>query len=149
MYRPKFFTVSETWNLCPKSDVFFPADAKMDDIVLYENHVLSVCNALGGYEGNSYKAGDEATDCLRDLKRFLRLDEEQKDRSTHLLLGKWKFAKTDLIPLLISSANSEKFKLAMGCIEVLVPLTWPTERALSPEENDIMMMYKSAFVNTD
>jgi replication fork protection complex subunit Tof1/Swi1 len=118
----------------------------MDEDALYQNHLLSVCNALGGYEGDSYEPGDEAMDCLRDLKRFLRLDEEQKDRSTHNLLGKWKVAQTDLIPLLISSTKSEDFKLGMACVEVLVPLTWPLERKLTQNEKEILMMYKSSFV---
>jgi hypothetical protein len=118
----------------------------MEEDALYENHLLSVCNALGGYEQHSYHPGDEAMDCLRDLKRFLRLDEEQKHRSTHHLLGKWKFAQSDLIPLLISSSKSEDFKLGMACVEVLVPLTWPLEKKLSQNEKEILIMYKSSFV---
>jgi replication fork protection complex subunit Tof1/Swi1 len=100
-----------------------------------------------------YVPGDEATgyydltsDCLRDLKRFLRLDEEEKDRTTHLLLGKWKFVETDLIPLLITSSNQKNYKLAMATCEVLVPLTWPIEKNSSAEEKDILIMYKAAFL---
>jgi hypothetical protein len=53
----------------------------------YDNHVLRVCSALGGSIDGAYFPGDEAIDCLRDLKRFLRQDEQEQDRITNRLLG--------------------------------------------------------------
>lgn len=113
----------------------------------YESHILSVCTALGGFENGVYTAGDEAADCLRDLKRFLRLDDEAGEKLTLVLLGTWRFADSDLIPLLVQAAQ-DSVKLAIAVCEVLVPLTWPPENT-THIHREIMIVYKAAFVKKD
>ena len=87
-------------------------------------------------------------DCLRDLKRFLRMDEEAKERITHVVLGRWKVVESDLIPLLIQSVEQQEFRMAMSICEILIPLTWPLERDVTFDEQDVFLMYKSAFLVT-
>jgi hypothetical protein len=111
----------------------------------FENHVLSVCSALGSKQENEYITGDEAIDCLRDLKRFLRMDEQYKERNAHLLLGKWNVIQSDLIPLIVTCVSSDRFKLAISACEVIVPLTWPLETTESIEK-DHYLRYKVAFL---
>jgi replication fork protection complex subunit Tof1/Swi1 len=96
----------------------------VDDDDIFESHLLSICTALGGFEATSSKSkdphrrtyvpGDEAMDCLRDLKRFLRLDEEAGRKATAHLLGKFKVLEKDLIPLLQSCVKSKNMKLALS-----------------------------------
>ena len=83
--------------------------------VLFENHLLRVCSALGQQQDSGYELGDETLGCLRDIKRFLRQDEELKDKASHRLLAKWNILKNDLIPILLKSCSIGDFKLAMAC----------------------------------
>ncbi|KAJ2991828.1 Topoisomerase 1-associated factor 1 [Globomyces sp. JEL0801] len=117
----------------------------MNDDVSFQNHLLRVCAALGGFENGRYEAGDEALDCLRDLKRFLRMDEHNDDRPAHALLGKWNVLNSDLLHLLIVAVQSTNFKMAFAVCEVLVPLTWPTEKPTA-NDLDILVSYKRAFL---
>ncbi|KAJ1344128.1 hypothetical protein BSLG_001268 [Batrachochytrium salamandrivorans] len=52
--------------------------------------------------------------CLRDLKRFLRTAEQTDDRHVHSLLCKWQVLQNDLIPLLITSVQTNDLKMAEG-----------------------------------
>ena len=91
-----------------------------EDLKLYDNHLLSVCSALGGREEDSsnksnkscYVPGDECLSCLRDLKRFLRVAEQDQDRRIHYLLKKWNILQNDLIPLLLISVQKNDLKIA-------------------------------------
>ncbi|KIW43428.1 uncharacterized protein PV06_04535 [Exophiala oligosperma] len=99
-------------------------------------YVYSLVNALGGSstdDDGRYVLGDDALACLRDLKRWLKFYDEKNNRldvarclaEAHLVGG-------DLIPVLASwpddgKANKLKARVALACLELLVPLTWPLE----------------------
>lgn len=124
-------------------------DDLQDDLQrqLKENHILRVCTALGGKRGNEYILGDEAVGCLKDLKRFLRRDEQQGDRFTHLLLGRWNIVSSDLVPILVLSVAGDNLKLALAACEVLVPLTWPLETSAGVEL-EVLRQYKQCFLDS-
>ncbi|KAI9208244.1 timeless protein-domain-containing protein [Polychytrium aggregatum] len=130
----------------------FPEDYLPEDPLL-ENRVLSVCSALGGFEdtdaGKVYRPGDEALECLRDLKRYLRRDELAKRRVVATALGRWQILKTDLIPLLLIDKPNES-KVNMAIVEILVPITWPLESediADAPLQVSILKTYKEALAD--
>ncbi|KAI8914101.1 timeless protein-domain-containing protein, partial [Entophlyctis helioformis] len=129
---------------------------QVDDQELYDNHVLSVCAALGGLEplgtGSSelvYVPGDEALACLRDLKRFLRRAEQQRDRRVHHLLRKWHIVQKDLLPMLVASIRNDQLKIASTICELLVPLTWPFDAEGQLAYHDELKEYQEAFLQQD
>ncbi|CAO3621691.1 unnamed protein product [Cunninghamella blakesleeana] len=107
--------------------------------------ILLTCSALGGVEdkesihGNIdriYCVGDEALACLKNLKRIIRADEI----FTRNVLIKLNVIETDLIPIILthsklSSPISERFIL--GCMEIIVPLTWPIQKDDDPLDEEL------------
>ena len=77
--------------------------------------------------------GDDALACLRDLKRWLKLYDEKTNRlDVARCLAEAKLVNGDLLPILASwpeGAPNDKLKarVALACLELLVPLTWPLE----------------------
>ncbi|KAI8832846.1 timeless protein-domain-containing protein [Chytriomyces cf. hyalinus JEL632] len=115
------------------------------------NRILNICTALGGVEDGKYVAGDEAMECLRDLKRLLRMDNDTPDRRVFAVMGEWNVLSRDLVPLLIhSDVNDEReYKRALLIVQLLVPLTWTTSddaHALSPDQITTLLTYKDAFL---
>ncbi|KAI9179097.1 Topoisomerase 1-associated factor 1 [Blastocladiella emersonii ATCC 22665] len=103
------------------------------DYEALETHIFSLCSAVGGFEDTPapdgsvvqhYVLGDEALDCLRDLKRFLRYDEANKEKTVAALLGKFALVQANLVPILEHHAGSSQL-VFFAAIELLVPLTWP------------------------
>nr|KAJ3423166.1 Topoisomerase 1-associated factor 1 [Polyrhizophydium stewartii] len=120
----------------------------------FDNHLLSVCAALGGFQRTPnaapvYVPGDECLACLRDLKRFLRSAEQQKDRHVHDLLHKWRVVQNDLLPLLVASVRSDNLKTAVTVCEIMVPLTWPFNADGAPDFHDQLKTYQDAFLAED
>jgi replication fork protection complex subunit Tof1/Swi1 len=78
--------------------------------------------------------GDDALSCLRDLKRWLKLYDEKTNRlDVARCLAESNLVGGDLLQILASwpeNATDDKIKskIALACIELLVPLTWPLER---------------------
>ena len=74
------------------------------------DHLLSIVSALGGFEDREtqdgfkriYVPGDEAIDCLRDLKKLLRADDVTSSKFSFRQLGAWNVLQKDLIPLLLT-----------------------------------------------
>ncbi|KAJ3274817.1 Topoisomerase 1-associated factor 1 [Terramyces sp. JEL0728] len=119
---------------------------------IFQNHVLSVCNALGGYEQDAYVPGDEAYDCLRDLKRFIKMDENEGTKNSHFLLGKWNIMTSDLIPLFLHSASDpdiskESMRMSLGSLDVMVSLTMPLKE-VDVNQNQFYKTYKGGFLKT-
>ena len=115
--------------------------------ILFENHLLRVCSALGQQQDSDYELGDETLGCLRDIKRFLRQDEELKDKASHRLLGKWNILKNDLIPILLKAFQNDDFKLALASCEVMVPITWPIKKNNENlQDLETLKLYKQCFV---
>lgn len=70
---------------------------------------------------------------MRDLKRWLKLYDEKTNRlDVARCLAEAKLVNGDLLPILASwpeQASNDKLKtrVALSCLELLVPLTWPLE----------------------
>ncbi|KAF3386105.1 Topoisomerase 1-associated factor 1 [Penicillium rolfsii] len=99
-------------------------------------HVYSLVTALGGFNGENadrYVLGDDALSCLRDIRRWLKLYDQRNNRMDVVrCLGEANLVIGDLLPILsIWWANGQNSKhltrVALACLELLVPLTWPAE----------------------
>ncbi|KAJ5806999.1 hypothetical protein N7474_010591 [Penicillium riverlandense] len=99
-------------------------------------YVYSLVTALGGFNGedaDKYVLGDDALACLRDIKRWLKLYDEKNNRMDVVrCLGEANLVNGDILPILsVWWANGQKSKhmtrIALACLELLVPLTWPVE----------------------
>ena len=91
---------------------------------------------LGGTSADEYGhyvLGDDALACLRDLKRWLKLYDEKLNRlDVARCLGEAKLVTGDLLPILASwqddgKGDKLKARVALACLELMVPLTWPLE----------------------
>ena len=77
--------------------------------------------------------GDDALGCLRDLKRWLKLYDEKTNRlDVARCLAEAKLITGDLVPILSlwteeKTADKAKSRLALECLKLLVPLTWPID----------------------
>ncbi|KAJ5631656.1 uncharacterized protein N7484_011756 [Penicillium longicatenatum] len=99
-------------------------------------HVYSLVTALGGFNGEDadrYVLGDDALACLRDIKRWLKLYDEKNNRmDVARCLGEANLVNGDLLPILSlwwsnGQKNKRMTRIALACLELLVPLTWPVE----------------------
>lgn len=99
-------------------------------------YVYSLVNALGGTgtdESGSYVPGDDAPAVLRDLKRWLKLYDEKTNRlDVARCLAEANVVRGDLLPIISlwkenGRAEKSRSRLALACLELLVPLTWPLE----------------------
>ena len=92
---------------------------------------------LGGSgidELENYVLGDDALFCLRDLKRWLKLYDEKTNRlDVARCLAEANLVNGDILPILATwtevNNDRSKARLALACLELLVPLTWPLENA--------------------
>ncbi|CAG8977409.1 hypothetical protein HYALB_00007039 [Hymenoscyphus albidus] len=100
-------------------------------------YVSSLVTALGGSgadEEGRYVLGDDALACLRDLKRWLKLYDEKANRlDVARCLADSNLVGGDLLQILAlwpenETENRIKLKIALACLELLVPLTWPLEK---------------------
>ncbi|PCG98671.1 hypothetical protein PENOC_061840 [Penicillium occitanis (nom. inval.)] len=100
-------------------------------------HVYSLVTALGGFNGedvSKYNLGDDALACLRDIRKWLKLYDDKTNRlDVARCLGEANIVNGDLLPILGLWYKSEGYKkkhltrVALACLELLVPLTWPVE----------------------
>ena len=78
--------------------------------------------------------GDDALACLRDLKKWLKLYDEKANRlDVARCLAESNLVGGDLLQILAAwpeNATDDrlKSKIALACLELLVPLTWPLEK---------------------
>ena len=78
--------------------------------------------------------GDDALACLRDLKKWLKLYDEKANRlDVARCLAESNLVGGDLLQILAAwpenaTADRLKSKIALSCLELLVPLTWPLEK---------------------
>ncbi|KAK4155946.1 timeless protein-domain-containing protein [Chaetomidium leptoderma] len=100
-------------------------------------HINSLVSALGGYsidETDGYKLGDDALEVLRDLKKWIRFYDEKTNRmDVARCLAEANLVGSDLLHILATwpqNDNNSKYKarIALACLEVMVPLTWPIEK---------------------
>ncbi|KAK4542142.1 hypothetical protein LTR36_006989 [Oleoguttula mirabilis] len=98
-------------------------------------YISSLCNAVGGTStyDDTYAVGDDALAALNDLLRWLRLYDEKLNRfDVKRCLAEANLVKGDLLEILAlwpeeATDNKLKAKLALACLQLLVPLTWPPE----------------------
>lgn len=92
---------------------------------------------LGGAnadEHGSYILGDDALAVLRDLKRWLKLYDEKTNRlDVARCLAEANLVRGDLLPIIATwkedgMNEKSKSRIALACLELLVPLTWPLEQ---------------------
>ncbi|OJJ06843.1 hypothetical protein ASPVEDRAFT_140447 [Aspergillus versicolor CBS 583.65] len=97
------------------------------------SHVYSLLGGFNGEDAGRYMLGDDALSCLRDIKRWLKLYDEKFNRmDVARCLGEANLVNGDLIQILAlwwSDGQQSKYmsRIALACIELLVPLTWPLE----------------------
>lgn len=78
--------------------------------------------------------GDDALACLRDLKKWLKLYDEKANRlDVARCLAESNLVGGDLLQILAAwpehaTDDRLKSKIALACLELLVPLTWPLEK---------------------
>jgi replication fork protection complex subunit Tof1/Swi1 len=88
----------------------------------------------GADEEGRYVLGDDALACLRDLKKWLKLYDEKANRlDVARCLAESNLVGGDLLQILAAwpeNATDDrlKSKIALACLELLVPLTWPLEK---------------------
>lgn len=93
----------------------------------------------GADENGRYILGDDALACLKDLKKWLKLHDEKSNRlDVARCLAEANLVKGDLLEILAAwpetaTEDRVKSKVALACLELLVPLTWPIEK------NDMQM----------
>ncbi|KAF2457997.1 timeless protein-domain-containing protein [Lineolata rhizophorae] len=97
-------------------------------------HVYSLVSAIGGSGGEDdgrYVLGDDALACLRDIRRWLRLYDDKRQRlDVARCLAEANLVKGDLLEILASwpedaTEDHMRSKLAQACLEILVPITYP------------------------
>ncbi|OCL07791.1 topoisomerase 1-associated factor 1 [Glonium stellatum] len=98
--------------------------------------IYSLVTAVGGSnsgEDGRYVLGDDALACLKDLIRWIRLYDQRLNRlDVARCLAEANLVKGDLLEILAKysekvTADKLKHKIALACLELLVPLTWPVE----------------------
>ncbi|KAL4746236.1 topoisomerase 1-associated factor 1 [Aspergillus terricola var. indicus] len=96
-------------------------------------HVYSLLGGFNGEFADKYVLGDDALSCLRDIKRWLKLYDEKFNRmDVARCLGEANLVNGDLIQILSlwwRDGQQSKYmtRIALACVELLVPLTWPLE----------------------
>ncbi|KAF2500137.1 timeless-domain-containing protein [Lophium mytilinum] len=97
-------------------------------------HVYNLVSAVGGAgDDGGYALGDDALACLKDLKRWLQFFENKLNRrDVARCMAEANLVKGDLLPILAKisdkvTTDKLKHRIAIACLELLVPLTWPTE----------------------
>lgn len=132
------------------------------------NHAAHTDEAqLGGTstdDAGRYALGDDALACLRDLKRWLRLYDEKLNRlDVARCLAEANIVGGDLLPILSSwldDGNTDRVRprVALACLELLVPLTWPLETIgeqtinhtrHTPYLQQAQVLYKAGILNWD
>ncbi|OMJ19597.1 Topoisomerase 1-associated factor 1 [Smittium culicis] len=149
------------------SDEDFDYSAELEK---YRNVVLSACTSLGGLEKDpknpsseyKYFLGDECIDCLKDLKRYIRIDEMGGERLVLKWLAQWKVFNRDLVPIFEQCAESwldfedendkpwylceegrgDNYAIICLCIDLFVFMTWEMDSA----DNDSKAFFYNALL---
>jgi len=119
----------------------------------------------GADEEGRYVLGDDALACLRDLKKWLKLYDEKANRlDVARCLAESNLVGGDLMQILASWPENSlddrlKLKIALACLELLVPLTWPLEKDTQqmtvnhhrhiPYLQNAQLGYKRSVINFD
>ncbi|KAJ9089939.1 Topoisomerase 1-associated factor 1 [Entomophthora muscae] len=108
-----------------------------------KEYIHSICTALGGFEKASeipagsfypdpsrrqnliYTTGDECFECLKDLRKLLKQEENSLVKPVRLLLAEWNTFSEDLLPILALHPNFMKDKLGRTCFELVAYMMTP------------------------
>ncbi|TFK28235.1 timeless-domain-containing protein [Coprinopsis marcescibilis] len=93
--------------------------------------ITRVVDALGGYEADAYRLGDECYGCLKDLKRLWRKDDTDDDRTVARIFYESRLLSNDLVPVLMATAGKGlvEDKRAIACVDLMTAMTWPIDVA--------------------
>ncbi|KAJ1720187.1 Topoisomerase 1-associated factor 1 [Coemansia erecta] len=161
--------------------------AVSEEIARYRNIVLSACSSLGNMQPKdvaatlSSPARDSppamhyvpSKDCLgslKDIKRYIQLDEQGEGKLVLQWLGEWSILERDIIPIFIISAKTlldtatglkpedngsdddQALKIVVSCVELFVFLTWSMDSETEEVKMQfirILRSYKRAFANDE
>lgn len=100
--------------------------------------IYNVIAALGGYEGDIYKLGDECYGCLKDLKKFWRKDDTDDERTVARIFWEARLLPNELVPILLETAGKGAVtdKCAVACADIITAMTWPIDLAEELKELD-------------
>ncbi|EEB07627.1 replication fork protection complex subunit Swi1 [Schizosaccharomyces japonicus yFS275] len=104
----------------------------MDLFTTVQGTVAAIGSIDYSQKDEPYVLSEDALTCLKDIKRWLRLIDEKYDTfEVRYVLAKLCLVKKDLFSILSSwdgnFRNPKSWRIALGCLEILVPLTWPLE----------------------
>lgn len=102
-----------------------------------KSHISSLVSALGGPDhgaaNGNYVIGDDGLACLKDLKQWLRgYDEKLGRMDVARCLAEADFVRGDLLEIMAiwkweDGNDKGMFRMALACIELMVPLLWPID----------------------
>ncbi|KAJ7151353.1 timeless protein-domain-containing protein [Mycena crocata] len=106
--------------------------------LIFEPVIGRVVDALGGYEAGVYRMGDEASGCLKDLKKLWRKDDTDDERTVARIFWEKRVLLNDLIPILLLTAGAGQVedKRAIACADLISAMTWPIDMAEELAELD-------------
>ncbi|GAA5880461.1 hypothetical protein JCM16303_005390 [Sporobolomyces ruberrimus] len=117
--------------------------------------ISSICSALGGFEEfldkngqvyTAYSLGDQVVGCLKDLKRFWRMDEKDDDRTVARIFHEVGVLQKDLLPILSLTlgTGAKGDRIALACVELIGAMTWPINVAEELRDAQILGELKQA-----
>ncbi|KAJ2887004.1 Topoisomerase 1-associated factor 1 [Coemansia asiatica] len=142
------------------------------EIARYRNIVLSACSSLGNMQpvdsdDSETRAENKmhyvpSPDCLaslKDIKRYIQMDEQGEGKLVLQWLGEWQVLEKDIIPIftiyarrLIKCSDDLALKKVVSCIELFVFLTWSMDSETEEVKMQfirILRSYKRAFAKDD
>ncbi|KAF8237621.1 timeless-domain-containing protein [Tricholoma matsutake] len=110
----------------------------LDRRAILEPVITRVVDALGGHEAGVYRMGDEASGCLRDLKKLWRKDDTDDERTVARIFWETRVLSNDLIPILLLTAGKGQVedKRGIACADLMTAMTWPIDMAEELKELD-------------
>lgn len=121
-----------------------PSSRQEEERRLIKSYIAVLTSALGGTDLASdeaippYRLGDEAFACLKDIKKWLKsYDDERNTWEVAVACAESGLVINDLIVILCDWESGRlnkdaptykkkmNDKIALACLELLVPLTWP------------------------
>lgn len=113
-------------------------DTYKDRRALLASAIGSVVEAVGGMEGGVYRLGDECYGCLKDLKKYWKMDDTDDERTVARIFWETRVLPNDLIPVLLETAGRGSFedKRAIACVDLMTAMTWPIDLAEELQELD-------------
>lgn len=154
---------------------------EVNPLIILKARIALLSTAIGGPDYTSdayvpsYRLGDEALPCLKDLKRWFKLVDDQQNRlDVAMASAEYRILIDDLIPILIewenksamaSKKNNGTFfinkpyydKIALQSLQLMVLMTWPlilTDQSTVSQVNNYtelkkyQLAYKKAILST-